>query len=269
MSEINNTIQPVNNIEDFKWTTPWTAIFETTLRDFDFDEEYFKIVQIGSNDGFFFDPLFFTLRNLGWKTEILLVEAQSDLMPTLQNTYNFHQKATFANEVVSDGANKDFYSFKPEYYQYYNAKLQEQGYFIGADIQDYMSPSGVASLHREVILKHYNEFFDNKDLSFEDVINVENMPTITLENLLSKYEFSSDIDLLCMNVQGEEINILENSNWDLIKPNMIFFEYAHNTKEEQKRIKKLLLAKGYKLEELTWVRQELLAVKKDQEALDV
>lgn len=184
------------------------------------------------------------------------------MVPILQNNYKFHKNALFANELISDGDEKIFYSFKPEYYKNYTYNLKEQNYLIHADIEEYMEPTGVATIHKDGLLKHYEKYFNNKNLRFEDVINTENKKSITLEELLLKYNFSFDIDLLCINTEKEDINILLNNNWELIQPQIIFFECEHNTYEETSRVIKLLENQGYKIKEITWLTKQMLAIKK-------
>lgn len=68
--------------------------------------------------------------------------------------------------------------------------------------------------------------------------------TISLENLLSKFDAPKVIDYLSIDTEGSELDILTNFDFEKYKFRIITVE--HNFTSNRKKIKHLLVSKGYK-----------------------
>lgn len=77
-----------------------------------------------------------------------------------------------------------------------------------------------------------------------DIKEQYEIPGITLNSLLEKYNAPYDIDYISMDTEGNEIQILESFDFDKYK--VKFFTIEHNYKEDNRnRIYELLTSKGY------------------------
>jgi FkbM family methyltransferase len=69
--------------------------------------------------------------------------------------------------------------------------------------------------------------------------------TITLENLLDKYKAPKDIDFLSIDVEGHELEILENFSFDKYSFKFIICEHAFGSDKE--KLRRLFNKNGYKI----------------------
>jgi FkbM family methyltransferase len=87
--------------------------------------------------------------------------------------------------------------------------------------------------------------FSNEDMNSEKRLHGLHYPvsSISLEDLLCKYEAPSHIDFLSIDTEGSEFVILENFNFQSFSFGAIFVE--HNFTENRGKINKLLTGNGY------------------------
>lgn len=214
------------------------------------------IIQVGANDGLFYDPIHRIVKEHPMFFDLLLIEPQKDILEKLKQNYSFDVSVQFSSDLISDGMTKSFYSFKPEYYQFYEYD------WSAVKIPDYVNPTGVSSIHKKHLKTHYDLFFRNKSFTFDDVINIDMLESLTLRQLIDKFNFTPDIDILIINAEGEDGTILLNNDWEYIQPKVILYEEQHLSEDDKINIKDMLSKRGYELHATTILVEEILAIHK-------
>lgn len=178
-----------------------------------------KIVQIGSNKGN--DDLSkYLLSNFNELEFGLFVEAIPLHIPDLKKCYSKYDNIFIENLVI-----------KPPSHIDNDIKF----YFLTSNGPDY----GISSCSKEHIEKHINlipSLAKGKILEF-------NLPCITLENILDKYNISS-LDILLLDVEGIDAEIILSFNWEKYNIKRVEFEYIH-LNEKTDIIKEMFLNMGY------------------------
>ena len=92
-------------------------------------------------------------------------------------------------------------------------------------------------------------------IHFRNGFQTENIRTNTLNFFLKKYHIKSKIDLLKIDVEGEELNVLKSINFNKYKPKLVSIE-IHNSNNfylddnkyfKKERVYKYLIKRSYKL----------------------
>ena len=92
-------------------------------------------------------------------------------------------------------------------------------------------------------------------IHFRNGFQTENIRTNTLNFFLKKYHIKSKIDLLKIDVEGEELNVLKSINFNKYKPKLVSIE-IHNSNNfylddnkyfKKEKVYKYLIKKSYKL----------------------
>ena len=98
----------------------------------------------------------------------------------------------------------------------------------------------LSSFDKNNVPRHFFPEPTLKDLILTE-IDVE---TTTLNNIIEEYNIES-IELLLIDVEGCEYDILMNSDFSLVKPVQIFYEFLHLTFDENRDIQMYLSKFGY------------------------
>jgi hypothetical protein len=216
----------------------------------------FNIVHVGAHDGFYYDPIYDFVKEESSKINILLVEPQDFLATKLETTYNFHNQKTIVADVVSDGTTKDFYTLKEEYYKDYDYD------WMPLEVPEYVYPSAIASLSENVFKNNFDLSFNNKEVSFENAVNINSKSTITLPSLINKYQWDPSVDILLLSVEGEEANILQANDWNTFLPDMIIFSDHHMTESTKADLITLLQSFGYECYPFMALLSSIFVIKK-------
>lgn len=179
-----------------------------------------KVVQIGSNKGN--DDLSeYLLSNFDELEFGLFVEAIPVHIPELKKCYSKYENIFVENiAVIPSNKKEDKIKF----------------YLLTTNAPDY----GISSCSKEHIEKHVRDISrlqGGKILEFE-------LPCITLENLLDKYNISS-LDFLFLDVEGIDAQIILNFDWEKYNIKKVEFEYIH-LREQGDQIKNKFISMGYK-----------------------
>jgi hypothetical protein len=197
------------------------------------------IVQIGANDGKYYDSLFEVLEKFKPNTKLFLIEPQDSMESLLDTHYGWHSDYSIIKEVVMDGKHHTFYSIKPQYYTDYRYD------FVDIKMPDYVNPTGISTCNYKTFRKHYDNYFFNKEVSFEEAINVQEVQTITLADLLIKYNIDPGAEILITDAEGDDANILYYNDWEVWTPKLIIFEQMHLDPIEKTKIVSFLEQKKY------------------------
>lgn len=192
--------------------------------------KYFFFIQIGANDGLTGDTLNQYIKKFRWSG--FLVEPVPYVFEMLKINYKDCDNLIFENIAIGkENAILPFYS-----------------------ICEYNS-SGIK--HREMTNGYPSDHlgsFDMKTLSNhtwmlnENACSIEviNVPTITLNDLFYKHSVK-ELNLLQVDAEGYDFEILNNTNFDDLKPEILIFERIHLARKEYKVLVKKLKVYGYQL----------------------
>lgn len=172
-----------------------------------------NLVQIGSNDGISNDPLYKHLVQNLWNA--ILVEPVPHTFEKLKINYNkYKNRIKFENSIISssDGF---------EYFYSLNKKSLHK-YPIHAN--------QLSSLTDDVILLLKPEYPNVE----KDIIK-SILPSITFDSLIKKYSFNK-VDLIHIDVEGNDDKIIASINMEKYQPDIVIFEHIHLTKKSYKTL---------------------------------
>ena len=179
-----------------------------------------KVVQIGSNKGN--DDLSkYLLSNFDELEFGLFVEPIPLHIPDLKKCYSKYDNVFIENLAIKPPTHIDDYI---------------KFYFLTSNGPDY----GISSCSKQHIEKHIQiipSLVGGKILEF-------NLPCITLENLLDKYNISS-LDMLLLDVEGMDLEIIQSFDWEKYDIKRVEFEYIH-LDDKKDAVKEMFLTMGYK-----------------------
>lgn len=184
-------------------------------------------VQVGSNDGRRFDPIFRSaVDNPLWSG--ILIEPVDYAFEQLRENYRFQERFIFEKMAISDieGFAK-FYS------------VSEDASRVLPDIPEWFNQLG--SFDRNHIVKH----LEGRLEPFIEEIVVACMP---LTAILEKHDVNH-IDLLHIDAEGSDLMVLSQFDPAQYRPRMIIFEHWHMNPRDLENAKHRLGEAGYKMVE--------------------
>ena len=111
---------------------------------------------------------------------------------------------------------------------------------------------GIASLNKDSVLSHKYAV-----KSIDELITTEEVNCISLNELFLKHKIKK-IDLLVIDVEGNELSIIRQLPNIQFKPKVIFFESKHLEKDDFFEITKIISELGY-VYKLNWKKTDCLA----------
>ena len=191
----------------------------------------FSFICIGAHTGYWIDP--YIKKNS--QKKILLVEPVKYNILELKKRYSHINNIYIENSAVSDEDKKiNFYHIKEDSI----VKLKKHW------------ASGIGSFSKDHILSHYTKRFKVQ----EEDIETKELECISFMNLAKKYSIKK-VDLLQIDVEGEEFRILSSIDYNQIFIKEIIFEKKHLDGAFQKgdkfnKLKEILIKNDYKISDL-------------------
>lgn len=190
------------------------------------------VVQIGAHDGKFHDPLYHYFKEKGWYG--LLVEPLADIFSKLQETYvDCTDRLSFARVAIVDPAFIDQHGYtvmiRPDSNLIKTGKLPEW-------------TKGIATILNNNIT-HYTAIGQLWQNSNEQIVK-EKVPATTFDALLLGYDVRT-VDVLQIDVEGNDSVVLRQFPFDSYQPDMINLEILGLPPEERKATQELVASKGY------------------------
>jgi len=192
----------------------------------------FRFIQIGGNDGKINDPIYQFVTKYNWTG--IIVEPQTEVFNNnLKKTYGNYKNLVLENVAISN---------KTGVQKLYKLAVSNARW-----------ATGLASFNKENLTHHidigYVDECAKKDGitlpdNIEDYYTYENVNCITIEDLISKHNFSK-IDLLQIDTEGYDYEIIKTINFNKIKPKVISFESKHLSKVDLDECKSLFKNNGY------------------------
>jgi len=200
-----------------KWTTLDSVLTQAALTN---NNLFF--VQIGANDGVIYDPINqFVTRN-NWRG--VLVEPVAHYFEQLKANYADHTNLIFENVAISNKNEvRDFY------------RVQENLEFLPEWC------NGLGTFNLDVLLTHKWAI-----PNIEQYVVTEQVTCITFTELLDRNNIQH-IDLLLIDTEGFDYQILQQIDFDLIKPGILLYEHQYISKQEKIQCEQQLTQYGYQL----------------------
>lgn len=184
------------------------------------DRPGFFFVQIGANDGIKDDPIRHFVLKHHWRG--LLVEPQPQVFESLKQNYAGEPQLSFENAAVGD--------------------VDGTAQLHVADSPDGSANLTVfASLKKDALQRGVHEF-DAKTRSIE-------VKCLSVRSLLQKHGVRS-VDVLLTDVQGYDVEIMNQFLDCGVRPQIIHFEHCHSSRVALETLYSRLLKEGYRLSEL-------------------
>jgi FkbM family methyltransferase len=182
------------------------------------------VVQIGANDGTAGDPLLEGFRTTRWSG--LLVEPVPHLYEMVVARYRDRPGVKTECAAISsrDG--------EAPLYRLRSVPGQTPEWF-----------DQLATLDREVLLKHRSSIPEIDSLLIE-----ERVPTVRLDTLLARHKVSR-IDLLVIDAEGHDFEILRTLDLARFRPTLLMFEHQHLSENDKEAAYALLKTAGYDFRE--------------------
>ncbi|WP_114521342.1 FkbM family methyltransferase [Altererythrobacter sp. ZODW24] len=195
-----------------------------------------KFVQIGANDGKYFDPLRPYILNRGWTG--VLVEPQPPLFEQLKANYaECADRLAFENVAISDGDSLRLY-LPPEGYKPARAEMQ---------------PESMVSNNPAVLAQQL-------DVSTSSLQSID-VPAMTLDALFAKHSIA-ELDLLQIDAEGYDWQILQTLDLSAVSPTLIQLETGHLGRRDLAAVAKHLCDAGYDFHYGGWT-SDGIALKSD------
>jgi FkbM family methyltransferase len=185
------------------------------------------VLKIGANDGLKNDPIGdFLLSDCRYHG--VLVEPVPDYARLLDNNFGLTGRFSIEQVAVSHSSGQMQMYYIPE-----NASELLGQYF------DVAAMRAVASLERKHVLKHLAPGYHN-------IVESVTVECLTVEGLLRRNHIKH-IDLLHIDAEGHDWIILQQFDFNLVRPKIVLFEHKHLNTEEQEAARNMMQNAGYQV----------------------
>ncbi len=198
--------------------------------------EALNFVQIGANDGKYFDPLRAYVTEHGWTG--VLVEPQPMLFEQLKKNYaECASRLAFENVAISNGASLRLY-LPPKGYKPARTEMQPES-MVSNDPAILAEQLGVSTAGLQSI----------------------DVPAITLDALLAKHSITA-LDILQIDAEGYDWQILQTLDLSSLAPTLIQLETGHLGRRDLTAVAQHLCDAGYDFHYGGWT-SDGIALKSD------
>jgi FkbM family methyltransferase len=198
-----------------------------------------NIVQIGANDGRINDPLFPILRKQQFRSKLLLVEPQAQLIPFLQENYCWHSNSVIANCAVGPDGHLTLFTVSERCWDHLKVPYAR-------DWPRYRAPSGVASANREFVAEWLERYLPSY-IAVDDMIEEIRVESRGLRSILHQYLFDGKIDLLQIDTESCDDEVIFASEVESLRPHLINFEYNNLSPARLSALVDFLHSQNYQL----------------------
>lgn len=199
-----------------------------------------RMVQIGANDGMTADPMYNFVKRFPDKTELVLIEPQSVLIPYLKENYAFHPRAVIENCAIGPDGHLQLFAIKEQYWN----KLKIVPYAI--NWPHYRAPTGVASSNRDHVERFLTKYL-MPEYDINDVIEELTVPCHVLEEICRQAGLEGPIDVLQVDAEGCDDEVIYNSSIEMLQPRVICFETVNLSLERLEALRSYLASHGYEI----------------------
>jgi hypothetical protein len=201
-------------------------------------QERLRIVVVGANDGRINDPIYSTVRSLlANRSEMVLLEPQSDLNDVLRENYDFHPNFCVINAAVGTAGSLTLHRIRKEYWQ-----RATPPYAVGWP--EWRAPTGVTSGNRKHVVDWARRYVTGI-ADPEAVVEAFEVPCLPLARHLAAADLDTSIDVLQIDAEGEDDTIVHNADLEVTRPKIIHLEIKHLSTERLVKLNQFLSRLGY------------------------
>lgn len=198
-----------------------------------------RVVQVGANDGRLNDPIFDLMQAFAQRTEALLIEPQSGLIPYLRENYAFHPHCQIYNGAIGPAGELRLFSIDPRVWPKLKAPQDPTW-------PAYRAPSGVTSTNRAIVQAWLTKNLADRQLIDQAILETS-VPSTPLLPLLERMNFPTRIDVLQIDTEGFDDQVIAHCAIETTKPRIIHFEATHLGAGRYQDLSTRLEAAGYVL----------------------
>lgn len=182
----------------------------------------FFFVQIGANDGVIYDPVWPFVKRYQWRG--IMVEPVPVYFERLKQNHSGSNTLIFENVAISARREtRDFY------------RVREDVEFLPLWCQ------GLGTFNLDVLLSHKWAVPD-----LENYVVTEKVECIPLSDLLEKHSVSR-INLLLVDTEGYDFRVLEQVDFDALKPDILLYEHEYFCSDQRLQWENRLKQLGYRI----------------------
>lgn len=196
------------------------------------DQSDIFVLKVGANDGVTNDPIGdYLLGDSRYRG--VFIEPVPHYARLLAD--NFASTGRFSIEQVaisqSSGESKIYY-------------VAEEASEILGEYFDVPAMRGKASLNRRHVLKHLAP-------QYRGVVETDTVECLTVKELLRRNHIKH-IDLLQIDAEGYDWVILQQFDFDVVRPKIVLFERKHLNGQDQQAARKMMQDAGYQVKAMEW-----------------
>ena len=185
------------------------------------------VLKIGANDGVKDDPIADYLLSDS-RYHGVLVEPVPYYARLLGDNFDITARFSIEQAAISHSSGQMKMYYIPE-----NASDLLGQYF------DVVATRAVASLDRNHVLKHLAPEYHN-------IVESVTVECLTVKELLRRNHIKH-VDLLHIDAEGHDWIILQQFDFNLVRPKIVLFEHKHLNKEEQEAARNMMHNAGYQV----------------------
>ncbi len=197
-----------------------------------------KVVQVGVCDGVINDPIYNLLSQHKDRTEVVLIEPQTFLLPIIAQNYQHHPAHHIVNCAIGDHGELTLYRLKEALID-----VLQRTYL--KDSPAYRVPAGFVSSNYEHVVKHVQGKLP-AEVAIEDAIEAFHVASKDLKAVLDDVSWD-DFDVLQVDTEGMDDITLSFCNLEIYKPILVNFEHFHLSADRYSTLCDYLVALGYKV----------------------
>lgn len=197
-----------------------------------------KVAQVGVCDGVINDPIYNTVMKNRGKTNMLLIEPQTFLMPIIKENYATHPSAQIVNCAIGGPGTLKLYRLKDEYIE-----QLKRTYLVNSP--SYRVPAGFVSSDVNHVLKHIKGKLP-ENINPLDAVEGFEIESKSLSDVMADVDWDG-IDVLQIDTEGMDDVTLSYCDVSKYKPTVINYEHFHLTKDRREAMELYLETLGYKL----------------------
>ncbi|MCH9697571.1 MAG: FkbM family methyltransferase [Gammaproteobacteria bacterium] len=180
-------------------------------------------VEIGSNDGKMFDPVYDFVKSGSWSG--VMVEPIECYFKQLRENYKNSPNLILENVAISS---------KQEIREFYRIE----------DGHDFLPrwTHGLGSFYKDVLLSH-----ERVIPGLRKYIVTQQVECISFDDLLSRHSINH-LDVLVVDTEGYDYQIIRQVDFETYQPAIVVYEHKHLDHSDQMASRELLASQGYTLE---------------------
>lgn len=198
-----------------------------------------RIVRVGANDGAINDPIHDFIKFGATRTEMILIEPQTNLIPYLEKNYEFHSNKYIFNGAIGPPGELKLYAVKQSFWTHLDVDY-------AMDWPEYRAPSGITSSDRTHVERWLTKHLARGYL-VDDAIMELCVPSLPLTDVLGSLGLAGGIDVLQVDAEGQDDHVLYESGIATLKPSLIFFESCNLPRPRLDGVNDFLKRGGYML----------------------